>query len=166
MGARKKAEAPAPPPPPTRPAKRAEIIKAELFGIADRTGGRLSPATVLEHARDPKSPLHGEFEWDDSKAGEAFRLVQASALIRSVRIRVISESEDPHRVTLTLQRGIVSLPSLRGSDEGSYIPVTQISDPTELVNEVLAQLERLRKKHATLTQLSGVWRAIDEVVGA
>lgn len=157
----------APPPVPTgRPAKRTEVIKAELFSIADHTGGRLSPATVLEHARDPSSPLHGEFEWDDSKAGEAFRLVQASALIRSVRIRVISESEDPRRVTLTLQRGIVSLPSLRGSEEGSYVPVTNVTDPTELVNEVLEQLERLRKKHANLAQLSGVWRAIDEVTAA
>jgi hypothetical protein len=138
-----------------------ELVKTELFSLAEARGGRLSPALVLDHARDPASPLHDEFEWDDSAAAEAFRLVQASALIRSVRIRVITESTDPTRVSISVQRGLVSLPSLRGSEEGSYVPITKVKDTTELEQEVLMQLERLRKKYAGLQQLQEVWAAVD-----
>jgi hypothetical protein len=142
---------------------RVEVVKATLLELAEKNNRRLSPAVVLEHARDPGSALHDEFEWDDTKAGEAFRLVQAGALIRSVRIKVVTESDNPKRVSISVQRAIVSVPSLRGSDEGSYVPITALADTTELVREIIEQLERLKKKHENLTQLAGVWKAIDEI---
>lgn len=61
-----------------------------LQAIADRHDGHLPPDQVVESARHPLSPLHDYFEWDDAKAGDAYRLQQARALIRSVRIEVRS----------------------------------------------------------------------------
>jgi len=46
--------------------------------------GRLKARDVVEDARDPDSPLHDCFEWDDSRAAERFRIVQARRLIRTV----------------------------------------------------------------------------------
>ena len=57
-----------------------------LLGLAARNGGKLTAAETLEAARDPNSPIHCEFEWNDALASEKFRLGQARELIRSVKI--------------------------------------------------------------------------------
>ena len=62
-------------------------LHEQLLAIRDERGG-LTPALVVDTARDPAHPLHSRFEWDDAVAGERWRLEQASALIRSVKIAV------------------------------------------------------------------------------
>lgn len=57
----------------------------ELAAIREKRGA-LTPAAVVEEAKDPQHPLHSRFEWDDSIAGDAYRRQQAHELIRSVRI--------------------------------------------------------------------------------
>jgi hypothetical protein len=60
-------------------------LREQLQGIYE-THGRLTPAIVVDEARPEDHPLHTSFEWDDSIAGEKFRLNQARDLIQSVRI--------------------------------------------------------------------------------
>lgn len=50
--------------------------------------GRLMPADVVKAARDEDSPLHSSFEWDDTEAAQKYRLHQARALIRTVKLMV------------------------------------------------------------------------------
>lgn len=57
-----------------------EAVVARLGALADKEG-RLTPEQVVEDARDPKSPLHPCFEWDDSKAAHQHRLYQARKLV-------------------------------------------------------------------------------------
>lgn len=61
-------------------------IRSEL----ERLGGAalITPEAVVDAARDQTSPLHDQFEWDDSVAGEAYRLQQARALIKRVTVSV------------------------------------------------------------------------------
>ena len=54
--------------------------------------GELTPRAVLDTGRDPEHPLHGEFTWDGEKAAEKQRLSEAAALIRRVKITVVSSS--------------------------------------------------------------------------
>lgn len=61
-------------------------VKTALLSL--ERDGRLLPADVVEAARDPASPLHSHFEWNDSAAAEKYRLDQARTLIRSVKIEV------------------------------------------------------------------------------
>lgn len=64
-------------------------VAKELDRIAKAApDGVLTPAAVVDAARDESHPLHDRFEWDDSKAAEAHRLNQARVLIRSVRVVV------------------------------------------------------------------------------
>jgi len=65
--------------------KMKEPIKEELVRIYHRDG-KLSSSTVVDEARPEGSPLHPEFEWNNLKAGEEYRLIQARQLIRSVRV--------------------------------------------------------------------------------
>ncbi len=58
-----------------------EIIGSELERIREKHG-RLAPSIVLAEAQPEDSPLHNEFEWDDSVAAHEYRLQQARKLIR------------------------------------------------------------------------------------
>lgn len=62
-----------------------------------REHGELTPMLVVDAARPVDSPLHDRFEWDDHTAGENYRLVQARALIRSVKITYADEDDRPSR---------------------------------------------------------------------
>jgi hypothetical protein len=138
-----------------------------LQELASASGGALSPRAVVEAARDPDSPLHSEFEWDDSTAAEGFRLVQAGALIRRVRIKLIVEDEKTKTVSFQVSRAFESVPKLRGKDSGSYVAIEQIADQPDLRNDVVAdvlrQLKMLRKKHEKLEALAGVWEEVDRL---
>lgn len=60
---------------------------AEVLKELERDG-RLFPADVVERARDEDSPLHSHFEWDNNEAADKYRLHQARALIRTVKLMV------------------------------------------------------------------------------
>jgi len=56
-------------------------LRDHLQAIRDEHG-TLTPALVVDLARDPEHPLHSRFEWDDSVAAEKWRLEQAGQLLR------------------------------------------------------------------------------------
>src|SRR5690349_9243368 len=53
--------------------------------------GKLTANIVVADAEKRDSPLHSYFEWDTRKAAQRYRLMQARALIRSVRINIRTE---------------------------------------------------------------------------
>lgn len=71
-------------------------LQSSLMDIY-REHGELTPVLVVDAARPNDSPLHDRFEWDDHAAGEAYRLVQARALIRSVKITYGDDEDRPSR---------------------------------------------------------------------
>jgi hypothetical protein len=67
-------------------------LRDQLQQIYDQHG-QLTPALVVDEARDENHPLHSRFQWDDAVAGESWRRQQAHELIRSVRV-VYKEADD------------------------------------------------------------------------
>ena len=92
--------------------------------------GKLTPQFVLDDARDKNHPLHTRFEWDDTAAAEAYRLVQAHALITSVKVIY---KKGRH------QRTVRAFHAIRGEDTNSFVyePVEEVA-----VNDFLTQLVR------------------------
>lgn len=70
--------------------KASRVVMAAIKEL-ERERGVLLPADVLERAKDPDSPLHEFFEWDDSVAANLYRLDQARTLIRTVKLTVTVE---------------------------------------------------------------------------
>ena len=68
----------------------ADIVGEELERIRVKTG-QLKPEEVVKEAKPKKSPIHGAFEWDDSVAGEKYRIHQARNIIRAVRVVVVDD---------------------------------------------------------------------------
>lgn len=106
-------------------------IGESLEKICADNGGELTASAVLEIARDPKHLLHGFFEWDDKIAAEAYRLDQARAVIRLVRIEDGETGETP--------RAFMSVVTDKGR---SYRRFNDIKNSDDLREAVLAQAQR------------------------
>jgi hypothetical protein len=132
-------------------------VLAELNHLkAANQYGDLVAEDVVAFAANPNTALHLRFEWDDSVAGHKYRLVQARNIIR-----VVVELE-PH--TQRRIRTFVSLESTRQRSGGGYGDMHDVmsNDETqaELLDMALKDLNRVREKYACLTELAGVFAAI------
>lgn len=119
-----------------------KAVEARLEQLAQKNAGRLTPEAVVEDARNPRSPLHSFIDWDDKKAAHQWRLDQARALIRSVRVEIHTEAK-----TISTVR-YVRDPSAKEAQ--GYVPVAKLRDDKDMAREaiesemsrVLATLER------------------------
>lgn len=68
--------------------QRQKEINARLLQLSNANGGTLTADIVITDARDPSSPLHGEFQWDPQQAAQAHWVSVASRLINSYRVVV------------------------------------------------------------------------------
>lgn len=127
-----------------------EAISARLEKLASEHG-YLTPTLVIKDAKKKTSPLHSEFEWDDSIAAQNWRTEQARRLIRSVKIVVVEEA-----------RAIKSVAYIRDPEADNahqgYVPVLAIRNDhdramaalkTEM-GRVTAALARVRSIAAML----------------
>jgi hypothetical protein len=64
----------------------AQVAGEALARLTSEQGGRLTPEFVIEASRPPDAPLHKCFTWNDEKAADLYRRVEAHKLIRSVRV--------------------------------------------------------------------------------
>jgi beta-galactosidase/beta-glucuronidase len=116
-----------------------EVVVDELVRIYQDVE-QPTPVDIVEAARPKNAPLHPAFEWNDKKAGEAYRLVQAGQMLRSVYIKTTPSDPSPVRFFLTVQ----------GDDPRkmhSYLPTTdasseQIAEVTQRWADDIAALER------------------------
>lgn len=107
-----------------------QAIGEALEGISAKHGGQLTPHAVVDEAKNPVHPLHKHFEWDDSVAAAGYRLDQARAIIRVVRLDV--GDDEPTRAFL----------SITDNAGTSYRPTRDIQNSVTLQALVLAQAQR------------------------
>ena len=133
-------------------------IKTELERIRKKGGGVLYPAAVVEAAADESNILHGEFEWDDARAGHAYRLWQARQLI-AVCVKVLP-------VVAEVVRCFVSLQQDR-ADGGGYRTVEDVMSDSELAAAMLADalsdFKSMKLKYYRLKELATVWEEIEKI---
>lgn len=60
----------------------------------------LTPETLVEASRPENSPLHPEFQWDDSIAAEKYRCYQARKLIQNVVVVKVEEEVSEKTVNI------------------------------------------------------------------
>lgn len=107
-----------------------QALEHEVATIAAANHGVLIPEQIVEAARDPASPLHEEFEWDDSVAAQQHRLNQARTLIRSIRVMLTIE-----HISIP-SRAYVHDPDLAKAQ--GYAPVAQLRTNEERAQRALA----------------------------
>lgn len=118
-----------------------EIQKAEQYAeerrvlerLAQQNDGLLMVDDVLEEARDPQSILHKHFQWDDTKAAEAYRKQQARQLIQKVTV-TIEKAPDVHI------RAFVSL-STDQYEKGGYRMTANVLSDDNLKAQLLHDMQ-------------------------
>lgn len=144
-------------------------VHLELQTVALANNGYLKPEDVLERARDPISPLHPFFEWDDSVAAEKLRLLQATGIIRRVTVNILPNEhatgdQGPKRIAIKRTRAYQSPQGNRASALG-YQSVEAIMQDPEKRADMVATAKReflaLKKRYAMLDELGKIFEAID-----
>lgn len=67
----------------------AQVVGEELARLGIETGDCHRASDILDSARDPDSPLHGCFDWDDEVAAEKYRKSTARQILRSIAIVIV-----------------------------------------------------------------------------
>lgn len=146
-----------------KPGKRfgvpAAVAGASLESIRRANAGSLTPAAVVDAARDPTHPLHPAFCWDDTEAAERWREQQARVLINSVRVVVTRSDGQSVRVAFV---SVVNPLGERGYQPSSVVMGTPDLRAQALA-DALAALDGWRCRYSHLEELAEVFAAIDKV---
>lgn len=128
-----------------------------INALAARDGGRLTPETVVLAARDPASPLHDFFDWDNATAAHKHRIEESRRLIRTVTLTFTVEQQQVRTVAY------VHDPACAPGDQG-YISVNRVRTDADLAREVLVnEFSRVTAAMNRAKSLSAVLGLADEV---
>lgn len=131
-------------------------VRDELLAIQKASkGGVLHAASVVVWARKHKgSALHRQFEWNNSKAANEYRLWQARRLIA---INIVTAEGGPQVVSLSIDR-------TKGGGYRAIDDVLSSRDLSEIMlRDALAELQRVQERFQRVKELTSVWTAVGRV---
>ncbi len=140
-----------------------EDINSVIQNLADDNDGKVTPEMVFDHAKDPDSPIHDEYEWDQEKAAYRDWMNTGRRLIRSVKFKVVRKTTTIECPVFTRdpdvpakQQGYVDLQSAKSSEDtmreilvNEFIRARQLFDRAGAVAayfELEDTLEDLKKR--------------------
>lgn len=136
-----------------------ELIAAELDVIRRASpDGVLYTRDVVSFAENPDTALHNCFEWDDRRAGYAYRLWQARQLIRTMVTVLPSNSG--------IVSAYVSLTADRKGEGGYRAMVDVLSDQDlhqQMLEDALVAFLLWEEKYKQLLELMPVFEAAESV---
>jgi hypothetical protein len=133
----------------------------EIERIESLKGG-ITPKDLVEESREKTAVLHDCFEWNDAKAAEQFREVQAGDIVRNIVVVRVEEGEQ----AISPVRAFVSI---KHEDESPrYISINKaMAEPeyqAQVLQNALKELESFKHKYNGLLQLKKVIDSISEVL--
>lgn len=128
--------------------------------------GSCTPHALVDVARDPASPLHKYFEWDDAKAAEQYRITQARYYMRSINIEYVTE-----------ECGIIEMrafvPTYVDGQGNIWKPAIEVAATEDGMEQLLRaarrELRAFTKKYAALrayAEATSMLKSIDAFVDA
>jgi len=141
-----------------------DSVARELRDLYRKHHNRLHPEDVIQAARNPESPLHDKFTWDDSKAADEYRLIQARRLIAMVKISIPSGGGEVKTV-----RAYHALRSEKKGYRHTKDIVTSKDLRDALLSQLVADLERIKDTYEAMRKLSEtrkLFEVIEEFVGS
>ncbi len=142
-------------------------VQDEVLRIVAAHGDHAAPRALLEAARDPANPLHSCFTWDDKDAGERYRLAQASALYRRVKLEIVRADPERREVVFETIRAVTSVPDDRrkhGSESYGRTSIVMDDDAkrASILRGIVREFTALRNKYAKFSELHDLWVVIDD----
>jgi hypothetical protein len=123
--------------------------------------GNVTCDDIVKDAKNPKTPYHNYFEWDDKVAGHEYRKEQARKLLNSVTIDIVTVDDEP--VTARMFYNVVI------DDEKktrAYVHYKEAFAVPTYYNQIIEQAMRealgWNKRYGLYQELAGISKAIDE----
>jgi len=134
---------------------RTDNIGVELLNLKNEDG-IINPSKAVEWARaNKKSHLHASLEWDDTIAGERWRVSQVRQLIA---VHIVDAEGGRRFVSLSIDR--------KHDGSNGYRELGDVIGRPDLrevmLRDALADLERVQARYSKLTELQPVWDAADQ----
>lgn len=136
----------------------AKVVGEHLEKLRVKHNGHLTPPTVLNDAKSKASPLHGAFQWDNTKAAGEFRLWQARHLINSIVVE-IKDAKPGSNV-----RAFVNI---RVEKKQSYTSRAHAMSEADMRKQMLStawhELLSWKMRYADFDELAPILRLIDQL---
>jgi hypothetical protein len=114
----------------------------------------VAPQDLLEASRSEDAILHNQFEWDNNKAAEGYRVWQARMLLRTITVEVSEEKiREYQNIVIETEAGKTQ----------KYYHLSTVMSDEELKAKVLAQLAgEVRSIQDKYRKYQEVFRVINE----
>src|SRR3990167_11202027 len=128
-------------------------IGVELSKLSDAHGDRLKAQVVLDAARDPESPLHSAFTWENDIAAEHWRRNEARILMRDVLV-VIKDNAPPQPMFISV------IETIEDEEDRAYVTTARVFSDAALTRQVLhrayGEMQSFREKYGHFKELAKV----------
>jgi hypothetical protein len=135
------------------------VVEALERIAKDDKDGIIQPAAVVEAAKDPESPLHDKFEWDDAEAGHQYRLEQARQLIVKTKINVTQPEPEMFNVKIRLSDG---------SERRGYVTRERAkADPdlsAQVIDDAIRAIRSYRNRLSAFAEAQSLVSKLDEIL--
>lgn len=127
-----------------------KLTKAQFNAVRKKlkNEGKLTASGLLQEAKKKTSPLHGMFEWDDTKAANEYRRQQARIIIKRYNVSIEEPGER-----------VVHVPSVKrgeGSYKESLVVVQDVSEFELAMSEALSKLRASELSVAHLNEIARI----------
>lgn len=136
-------------------------VAGEVCEALENSTVGLSPKSLLEASRNVNAPLHGEFEWDDGVAAEAYRETQARDIIRNIYVVKVDRPEEEPRIRAFVNGKSETRP-------GSYHNICAAVQDVDIKAQLLAAAKRecvsFVAKYRSIEELCGVIHEMEDFI--
>lgn len=141
------------------PTVSADVVGG-VFEYIEKRDGVVTRESFLDESRLVESPTHKLFEWNDKKAAEKWRLSVSQKTINHLVATVVFEDQETIKAP-----ALVNVSTIK---TGKYVNVIDAmeneKDRAIVLNNAIRRLQSFQKEYQKLSELSGVFKAINEVV--
>lgn len=133
-------------------------VAGKVMEELEKTVG-LTTKSLVEASRPEDAPLHKEFEWNDSIAGEKYREIQAGKMITNLKVSIKQDETKTARGFVALDYGVGKPASFENTE--TVLSVTEKRN--RLLTLAIKELQAFRKKYIMLSELSELFEMIERL---
>ena len=148
-----------------------QVVGEYCYALEQVKGRKITPKELVEAARDENSPLHNEFEWNDTIAAQKHREWQARYIISSIEVKLTYIPSEIKKVGFKAveKSGGVKFYHALDLNGSGYENIFTIGEDEEKQKKLSAQflrdMDSLREQYNTLRNVfPKVFEVMDETI--
>lgn len=134
-------------------------VAGKVMEELEKTVG-LTTKSLVEASRPEDAPLHKEFEWNDSIAGEKYREIQAGKMITNLKVVTKVDETKKTRGFVSLEYGV----GKPGVFESTEKVLSVVEKKNRLLTLAIRDLQAFRRKYISLSELGELFEVMDKLL--